>query len=191
MPSENNRVTLADEKDRFGLTIARVTFSYGDNDKRLIRHSMGSMRRCLDAAGARELWDEDDDTCHLNGTARMGDDPRTQRRQRRLPQLGHPQFVDLRRLGVSDRRRRQPVADDPGDRLPHRRPHPRARRARRALSELRGAAEAGSASSVQGCSLGRGDRLGIIMLERYLDAHRHRHGDQEPDHAEQDRAADE
>ena len=25
---------------------------------------------------AREIWDETDDTCHLNGTARMGDDPR-------------------------------------------------------------------------------------------------------------------
>ena len=76
MPDESNRVGLADETDEFGLKIARVTFSYGDNDKRLIRHSMQAMRDCLDAAGARELWDQDDDTCHLNGTARMGDDPR-------------------------------------------------------------------------------------------------------------------
>ena len=28
-------------------------------------------------SGAREIWDETDDTCHLNGTARMGDDPQT------------------------------------------------------------------------------------------------------------------
>jgi choline dehydrogenase-like flavoprotein len=75
MPSESNRVTLAEEKDRFGLPIARVTFSYGENDKRLIRHAMGSMRQCLELAGARELWDENDDTAHLNGTARMGADP--------------------------------------------------------------------------------------------------------------------
>ena len=34
-------------------------------------------RRRLGAAGARDLCDETDDTCHLNGTARMGDDPRT------------------------------------------------------------------------------------------------------------------
>jgi len=33
-------------------------------------------RRAFDAAGATDIWDEDDDTCHLNGTARMGDDPR-------------------------------------------------------------------------------------------------------------------
>ncbi len=77
MPNENNRVSLAEEKDRFGLPIARVTFSYGENDKKLIRHAMGSMRQCLELAGARELWDENDDTCHLNGTARMGEDPRT------------------------------------------------------------------------------------------------------------------
>ncbi|HZK92204.1 MAG TPA: GMC family oxidoreductase [Stellaceae bacterium] len=77
MPDERNRITLADETDEFGLKVARVTFSYGDNDKRLIRHAMQSMRDCVDAAGVRDLWDENDDTCHLNGTARMGDDPRT------------------------------------------------------------------------------------------------------------------
>jgi len=76
-PQERNRVTLADEKDRFGLPIARVTYSLCDNDKRLIGHSMKFMRRALEAAGARDIWDQWDDTCHLNGTARMGDDPRT------------------------------------------------------------------------------------------------------------------
>ncbi|HLG87345.1 MAG TPA: GMC family oxidoreductase [Alphaproteobacteria bacterium] len=76
LPSEDNRVRLAEEKDRFGLPIAQVTFSYGDNDKRLIRHAIDFMWRSLDAAGVRGLWIEDDDTCHLNGTARMGADPR-------------------------------------------------------------------------------------------------------------------
>jgi choline dehydrogenase-like flavoprotein len=74
LPDERNRVTLAEEKDRFGLPVARVTFSYGDNDKRLIAHAIRFMRQSLDAAGARELWVEEDDTCHLNGTARMGTD---------------------------------------------------------------------------------------------------------------------
>ena len=76
MPDENNRVALAEETDELGLKVARVTFSYGDNDKRLIAHSMRAMRDCLDAADVNDLWDENDDTCHLNGTARMGDDPR-------------------------------------------------------------------------------------------------------------------
>ena len=35
------------------------------------------MRKALDAAGATDLWDETDDTAHLNGTARMGEAPAT------------------------------------------------------------------------------------------------------------------
>lgn len=77
LPNEDNRVRLTDEKDRFGLPVARVTFSYGDNDRRLIDHSIRFMRQSLDAAGVSDLWVEEDDTCHLNGTARMGDDPAT------------------------------------------------------------------------------------------------------------------
>ena len=77
MPQERNRVTLADEKDRYGLPVARVTYSLCDNDKRLVRHSLDFMSLALEAAGARDVWRETDDTCHLNGTARMGDDPAT------------------------------------------------------------------------------------------------------------------
>jgi len=76
LPDERNRVTVIDEKDRFGLPLPRVTFSYGDNDKRLIAHSLEFMRQSLEAANARDLWDQTDDTCHLNGTARMGADRR-------------------------------------------------------------------------------------------------------------------
>ena len=75
MPQERNSVTLADERDQYGLRIPRVTFSYCDNDKRLIRHSLDFMRKALEAAGATDIWDETDDTAHLGGTARMGDDP--------------------------------------------------------------------------------------------------------------------
>ena len=77
MPQERNCVTLAEEHDRFGLPIARVTYSWCDNDKRLIRHSLGFMRLALEAAGARDIFDETNDTCHLNGTARMGFDRET------------------------------------------------------------------------------------------------------------------
>jgi choline dehydrogenase-like flavoprotein len=73
LPDERNRVTLADEKDQYGLPIARVTFSLGDNDKRLVRHAVKHMTEAMRAAGGRELWHETDDTAHLNGTARMGD----------------------------------------------------------------------------------------------------------------------
>ena len=77
LPQERNRVTLTDEKDQYGLPVPRITYSFCDNDKKLIGHSLSFMRRALDAAGATEIWDETDDTCHLNGTARMGADPRT------------------------------------------------------------------------------------------------------------------
>jgi choline dehydrogenase-like flavoprotein len=75
LPQERNRVTLADEKDRFGLPVARVTYAYCDNDRRMIEHALGFMRESLAAAGVGELFDETDDTCHLNGTARMGASP--------------------------------------------------------------------------------------------------------------------
>ena len=55
----------------------RITYSCCDNDEKLIKHSLAFMRQALDAAEAREVWEETDDTCHLNGTARMGDDPST------------------------------------------------------------------------------------------------------------------
>ena len=77
LPQESNRVTLADENDQYGLPIPRVTFSYCDNDRRLVRHAVGHMSDVLRAAGGRELWHEAVETAHLNGTARMGGDPRS------------------------------------------------------------------------------------------------------------------
>ena len=74
-PQERNRVTLADQKDEFGLPVARVTFSYCDDDKRLYRHAIRFMRRSMEAVGARDIWDSAS-TAHLNGTCRMGDNPR-------------------------------------------------------------------------------------------------------------------
>ena len=74
LPHERNCVTLSDERDQHGLPVPRITYSYCENDTRLIKHSLAFMRQALDAAGATEIWDETDDTCHLNGTARMGED---------------------------------------------------------------------------------------------------------------------
>jgi choline dehydrogenase-like flavoprotein len=77
LPQERNRVTLAQERDQYGIPIARVSYSYCDNDKRLIRHALNFMGEALRASDACDIWEEEDDTCHLNGTARMGSDPRT------------------------------------------------------------------------------------------------------------------
>jgi len=35
------------------------------------------MTRALQAIDATDIWEQTDDTCHLNGTVRMGSDPRT------------------------------------------------------------------------------------------------------------------
>ncbi|HEY6452887.1 MAG TPA: GMC family oxidoreductase [Steroidobacteraceae bacterium] len=74
LPNENNRVTLADERDQYGLPVARVTYSWGDNDRRLINHALDQMERSLEAVGVSHLFRQEDDTNHLAGTARMGFD---------------------------------------------------------------------------------------------------------------------
>jgi len=77
LPQERNTVTLADDKDQYGLPIARVTYSWCDNDKRMIEHALRFMGQGLQAIDATEIWEQKDDTCHMNGGARMGDDPRS------------------------------------------------------------------------------------------------------------------
>ncbi len=76
-PRPQNRVTLAQETDRFGLKIARVSFSYSENDWRLQRHAVRFMSEMLAAAGGREIWTNYKDTSHILGTCRMGSDPST------------------------------------------------------------------------------------------------------------------
>ena len=76
LPDDNNTVTLdADEKDQYGLPVARVTFSWGDNDRKVIRAGLEKEREILEAAGAEITWMADD-TAHLLGACRMGSDPR-------------------------------------------------------------------------------------------------------------------
>jgi choline dehydrogenase-like flavoprotein len=77
LPDERNRVTLDDEVDQYGLRVARVTYGWGDNDKAMIQDALGQMQTSLEAVGAREIFRQEDDTCHLAGTARMGFDRET------------------------------------------------------------------------------------------------------------------
>ncbi|ETC97196.1 GMC family oxidoreductase, partial [Asaia sp. SF2.1] len=72
LPSMNNRVTLADEKDQYGLPITRITYGWQDNDKVMIQHALGEMQRSLELIGAQDIWRQENDTNHLAGTARMG-----------------------------------------------------------------------------------------------------------------------
>ncbi|MGN6375930.1 MAG: GMC family oxidoreductase [Sphingomonas sp.] len=77
LPDERNRVTLADETDQYGLRIPRITFAFRENEKAMIKHAVDFMDQSLEATGATERWKEMNDTAHLNGTARMGDNPAT------------------------------------------------------------------------------------------------------------------
>ena len=76
MPRPENRIELADEDDQFGLKIPRMVFSYCENDRKLQRHAVNFMSEVLKAAGGRDLW-TGDDTAHLMGGCRMGEDPET------------------------------------------------------------------------------------------------------------------
>jgi choline dehydrogenase-like flavoprotein len=73
LPLAGNRVTLDEEKDRYGLPVARVAYSQGDNDKQLMKAARGVMERILHAAGADEVITIER-YAHLVGGARMAAD---------------------------------------------------------------------------------------------------------------------
>jgi choline dehydrogenase-like flavoprotein len=76
-PDLRNTVTVTDELDQYGLRVPRITFGWGENDKRLIKHALSQMTQSLQAVGAQDIWAQEDDANHLAGTARMGFDADT------------------------------------------------------------------------------------------------------------------
>jgi choline dehydrogenase-like flavoprotein len=74
LPWPDNRVTLADDTDQFGLRVAHVSFNLHDNDKKLIKAAKEKTMEVMWAAGATEVVQEAR-FAHLVGAARMGDDP--------------------------------------------------------------------------------------------------------------------
>jgi choline dehydrogenase-like flavoprotein len=76
LPWADNRVTLAEETDRFGLPVAHVVFNLHDNDKKLIHAAKEKTIEVMFAAGATEVVQEAR-YAHLVGAARMGADPRS------------------------------------------------------------------------------------------------------------------
>lgn len=76
LPWADNRVELAEEKDNFGIPVAKVTFTLHENDKKLIEFGKKRVMDVLWAAGAEEVVQESR-YAHLVGAARMGADPET------------------------------------------------------------------------------------------------------------------
>lgn len=76
LPIPNNRVTLSAEKDEYGIPRPLVSFSYSENDNRLIAHGVAKANEILQAAGGQSAF-VIPDTGHLMGGARMGNDPKS------------------------------------------------------------------------------------------------------------------
>jgi choline dehydrogenase-like flavoprotein len=74
LPWPENRVELAEDKDQFGIPVAKVTFNLHDNDKKLIEFGKNTTMEVMRAAGATEVVQESR-YAHLVGAARMGADP--------------------------------------------------------------------------------------------------------------------
>jgi choline dehydrogenase-like flavoprotein len=76
LPWDDNRVTLSEDKDHFGLPVAHVCFNLHGNDKKLIKAAKEKTEEVMRAAGATEVIQEAR-YAHLVGGCRMGLDPRT------------------------------------------------------------------------------------------------------------------
>jgi choline dehydrogenase-like flavoprotein len=74
LPLPDNRVTLAGEKDRYGLPVARLDYSQCDNDRANVEYSNKVLTDILGAAGAQDVLTIHR-YAHLVGGARMGSSP--------------------------------------------------------------------------------------------------------------------
>jgi choline dehydrogenase-like flavoprotein len=72
----DNRVTLADETDQYGLPVARMDYTLSDNDKANMAYSTDVITRILKAGGAQDVLTIHR-YAHLIGGARMGSSPET------------------------------------------------------------------------------------------------------------------
>ncbi len=76
LPNKDNRVQVSEEKDQWGIPVAKVTFSLYENDKKLIEFAKKKTIDVMWAAGAEEVVQEAR-YAHLVGASRMGSDPET------------------------------------------------------------------------------------------------------------------
>jgi choline dehydrogenase-like flavoprotein len=76
LPHPDNRVTLADETDPYGIPVARFDYSLTENDKANMEYSTKVITNVLHAADAQDVLTIQR-FAHLIGGARMGSDPDT------------------------------------------------------------------------------------------------------------------
>lgn len=76
LPHADNRVTLAEETDSYGIPVAHFAYSLSDNDKANMEYSTKVITNILHAADAQDVLTIQR-FAHLIGGARMGSDPET------------------------------------------------------------------------------------------------------------------
>jgi choline dehydrogenase-like flavoprotein len=74
LPRAENRVTLAEDRDQYGLPVARMDYTQCDNDRRNIAYSTDVLRRIWEAADAQDVL-VISRYAHLVGGCRMGFGP--------------------------------------------------------------------------------------------------------------------
>jgi choline dehydrogenase-like flavoprotein len=74
LPSPDNYLELADERDARGLPKPVVHFTNGENERRMTAHAESLMRAIWTQAGAEDVW-AFPRNAHTVGTCRMGADP--------------------------------------------------------------------------------------------------------------------
>ncbi|MGH2916494.1 MAG: GMC family oxidoreductase [Solirubrobacteraceae bacterium] len=74
LPQPDNRVTLADESDRYGIPVARFDYSHCANDEANMEYSTKVIKDILNASGAQDILTIHR-YAHLVGGARMGTAP--------------------------------------------------------------------------------------------------------------------
>ena len=74
LPLPDNRVTPADEKDAFGVPVARFSYTQCDNDRAIVSYAKDVLEGIWEAAGAMDMLTIDR-YAHLVGGARMGFSP--------------------------------------------------------------------------------------------------------------------
>jgi len=83
LPDSNNRFTLSDKKDKWGLPVVEFDAGWGENALKMRVAMMNEAAEMLDAAGMKNIQTYDDRSknpgigIHEMGTARMGRDAKT------------------------------------------------------------------------------------------------------------------
>ena len=113
LPLPDNRVTLADETDQYGMPIARFDYTQCDNDRANIAFAKQTLHDDL-GVGGRPGRAHDRPLRAPRRRLPDGRTPGDERRRRRPPRLGTAEPVRLRRQRDADAGERQPGAHDHG-----------------------------------------------------------------------------